>query len=576
MTEATTGAGVERRDDEPEGKRLRTYSSASTGGEGPRNDVDIPLPTADGEYQESEFETLSEPAAKRTRFDIGCSDPGLDPAEPVEEVGMIATVAAAGVPLVDRPGKFDLCEVFSPPRTVVVAKENGLRGGWSLDIRHEDGTTGRSWDLSRREEMDSVFELLRRDKPFMVTLSPPCTKFCALLRLCRKDVDRKEWLQAVRFVNFAVRVAKHQLENGRHFIFEHPLTASSWRLPSLVRLRKAAGVYEGVLHMCQYGLTSRDAAGEAPARKATRILTSSVAVRDLLLRKCLGDHRHVQLISGRPAAAQEYPYYFSEAIVHGTELELVKRAELAARGEVLKDDVRGAKAADRLLGLEGEEAEGKLLWESRGGDDHVPAAGCEACDGYFEAVNGSYIDDVTGLPLPAEMVQTGRREELEGFAKRTVYEVRSRAWAEAQGYPIFGTRWVDRMKGGKVRSRLCVQEFNTKKGKMGSDELFAPTPPLVAARYAVSRSASSMAMPRSMRRRLMAIDFEKAFLNGRMARHVCVRLPPEDARAQGGTNVGYLNRAMYGLRDAPVIWQEVVANLMFELHVTAIRTVPCV
>ena len=238
--------------------------------------------------------------------------------------------------------------------------------------------------------------------------------------------------------------------------------------------------------------------------------------------------------------------------------------------------MRGAKAADRLLGLEEEEAEGKLLWESRGEDDHVPAAGCEACDGYFEAVNGSYIDDVTGLPLPAEMVQTGRRGELEGFAKRTVYEVRSRAWAEAQGYPIFGTRWVDRMKGGKVRSRLCVQEFNTKKGKMGPDELFAPTPPLVAARYAVSRSASSMGMPRSMRRRLMAIDFEKAFLNGRMARHVCVRLPPEDAGAQGGTNVGYLNRAMYGLRDAPVIWQEVVANLMFERNFTAIRTMPCV
>ena len=30
--------------------------------------------------------------------------------------------------------RFDICEVFSPPRVCVVASDHGLRAGWSLDV----------------------------------------------------------------------------------------------------------------------------------------------------------------------------------------------------------------------------------------------------------------------------------------------------------------------------------------------------------------------------------------------------------------------------------------------------------
>ena len=89
-----------------------------------------------------------------------------------------------------------------------------------------------------------AFVLVRRDKPKTVILRPPCTRFCALLRLCRNGIYRGEWLDAVRMVNTAVRIAEMQLDGGRHFVFEHPLTASSWRLPRLKRLRRRAGVCE--------------------------------------------------------------------------------------------------------------------------------------------------------------------------------------------------------------------------------------------------------------------------------------------------------------------------------------------
>ena len=90
------------------------------------------------------------------------------------------------------------------------------------------------------------------------------------------------------------------------------------------------------------------------------------------------------------------------------------------------------------------------------------------------------------------------------------------------------------MKGVSMRSRLVAQDFNYKKGKQGPDEFFAATPPLIAARFAASRCASSAVLPRQLRRKLMTLDFEKAFLNGLVLRDVCIVLPEEDGRSQGG------------------------------------------
>ena len=106
---------------------------------------------------------------------------------------------------------------------------------------------------------------------------------------------------------------------------------------------------------------------------------------------------------------------------------------------------------------------------------------------------------MTGLPLEPKLVQAGRLNELRGFDPQEVYEIRTRAWAKANGVPVLGTRWVDRKKGDVVRSRLVAQDFNHTKGKQEPDELFAATPPLIAARYSVSRSASCSDFPRRLR-----------------------------------------------------------------------------
>ena len=122
-----------------------------------------------------------------------------------------------------------------------------------------------------------------------------------------------------------------------------------------------------------------------------------------------------------------------------------------------------------------------------------------------------------------------------------------------------------------------MQDLNFQKGKAGPEELFVPTPPLVAACYTVSHCTSGpgSGSQRRRRRRLVALDFEKAFLNGDMEREVCIFLPAEDPRSDGGRNVGYLKKAMYGLREAPAIWQGVVRKLMDERGFIANPIIPC-
>ena len=87
-----------------------------------------------------------------------------------------------------------------------------------------------------------------------------------------------------------------------------------------------------------------------------------------------------------------------------------------------------------------------------------------------------------------ELVREARRQEIDGFSKRRVYEIRPRYEAEAAGDNIIWVRWVDCAKNGGVRSRLVCQELNTDSKR--SDDMFAPTPPLLASRRLVSLMAS--------------------------------------------------------------------------------------
>ena len=89
----------------------------------------------------------------------------------------------------------------------------------------------------------------------------------------RIEVLRKE---AVQHLHFVIHLYKRKLEGGRHFLHEHPATASSWADPLMERLMKQKGVSTLVSDQCEYGLLTPGPDVEPmPAKKPTRWMPSS-------------------------------------------------------------------------------------------------------------------------------------------------------------------------------------------------------------------------------------------------------------------------------------------------------------
>ena len=103
-----------------------------------------------------------------------------------------------------------------------------------------------------------------------------------------------------------------------------------------------------VLHMCAYGMTSRDEHGEGLVKKPTRILSSSPEVLKRVEARCSNErgedmHRHVHLVQGRAKEAQVYPQALCLRICEGIAAQ--KRLDslgLRARPIMSIDEMRDA------------------------------------------------------------------------------------------------------------------------------------------------------------------------------------------------------------------------------------------
>ena len=107
-----------------------------------------------------------------------------------------------------------ISEVYSPPRTAASANDNGLRGGWSLDL-------STNWDLSNPDQQKLAMDLLRKTKPKMLIASPPCTWFCSLMRWnwkkMRPEKVQDEMTKATIHLSFAAAMCEEQHREGRFF-----------------------------------------------------------------------------------------------------------------------------------------------------------------------------------------------------------------------------------------------------------------------------------------------------------------------------------------------------------------------
>ena len=172
----------------------------------------------------------------------------------------------------------------------------------------------------------------------------------------------------------------------------------------------------------------------------------------------------------------------------------------------------------------------------------------------FEATRPVYYDDISGAPLPGELVEKAIGEEMAEYSKHNVYsKVPISQCLERTGKKPIGVRWVIVNKGDEVdynvRARLVGKEFKTN----NTMAMFAATPPLEAKKFLFSKAATSRgsSSPRG-EYKLVFIDIKRAYMYAPETREVYVDLPEQDSEPG---MCGLLNKSMYGTRGAAQSWE---------------------
>ena len=446
--------------------------------------------------------------------------------------------------------KWDVAEFFSPPRITAEAGKHGLIAGCACDMAAECPLTSRKWDFLCAQDRKDAIRMVMREKPAFIVGCPPCAKYCNLLHLsASKDSPefKRAKAQADILLDFAMELYTIQLRGGRHFIHEHPLTASSWREPSVERMLMMPSVGTVRLDMCAYGMQAVDRTGPAPVMKPTLLMSSSEAVLNRMSRRCCGGHRHAQLVgSGVTSGCAIYPQDFCSEICKCISAETKAQHEEAMMC-------------------------GSCLVE----EDPKDGGYCLLSEGDEIAANHVYVDDRTGEHLDEALVKKARMDEMGYYKKLGVYVTESRKQAFKSGArKIIKVRWVDGNKGTpenpEIRSRLVAKDIATSI----RDDLYAATPNIEAFRLLVSLLASrGRGGPGTWR--ALVVDISRAFMYADVKQPTWVELPEEDPQF-GRNMVARLLKAMYGTREAPLAWQEHVEKVLTSLGFKQGVLNPCI
>jgi len=179
-----------------------------------------------------------------------------------------------------RLGKAMVSEMYSPPRVTaeLIRSQKQFRTllpGFALDLTVNDPEDGQPWDFSKSGKRNKALKMVRRDEPYMVIGSPHCTAFTTWqalneARSSNPDEMRRARNRAIKHIEFMVMIYEEQLSNGRYFLHEHPMYATSWQLSRMKNLMEMDGVERVRGDQCQYGATaSRGPKKGGPVMKPT-------------------------------------------------------------------------------------------------------------------------------------------------------------------------------------------------------------------------------------------------------------------------------------------------------------------
>ena len=326
-----------------------------------------------------------------------------------------------------------------------------------------------------------------------------------------------------------------QLDNGRHFLHEHPASAASWDEKCIRRIMDLHPVGLVTADQCEYGLTTpsqEDPSVMAPAKKPTKFMSSSPHMLKQLSKRCSGGHTHQHLVGGRSANAAFYPLPLVTAILRGIrdtyDAECVEvDTEATALAQVamvatpmcgsfnsdyfksttqhadlcnwdrcpeftISDEILSALPTEFLVALSKED----VLRKNKSAKSWIPMK-ADQTKGFHvnfkdECFKSQYLDEYTREVLPQHLVKEAMIDELSYWNSQVWQATPLKAAKTEEDAKIVRTRWVLCNKGDDaqpdVRARLVACEVNH--GEESGGQFFASTPPLEGKRMLFSDFAT--------------------------------------------------------------------------------------
>ena len=437
---------------------------------------------------------------------------------------------------------------------------------------------GETWDFTKKSDRMEALRIVKERKPMWLIGSPPCTAFSLLNEgLNYKKMDpvrvaamRKE---GRKHLHFMISLYRIQLEEGRHFLHEHPASASSWRDKELLNLLKHGRVNVVTMDQCEYGLLTPGPNGVmTPAKKPTKWASTSVPMLRRLSKRCGKGHDHQHLMGGRAAAAS----FNSKELV----LEILRgmrdTADLEEPWEEPDVEMVIAMAKASITDDGEKDLVAVMKQEDLARQVGSPSIKFKYADGRVTTqklqFKAEYKDEYTGEILPSAHIHKGIVDELAYFCDKVLLGVpMSEALADGTG-KVIPCRWVNCNKNDAadpdVRARLVAQEV----AHSHDESFYAATPPLESKRMLFSQWATEGRRGGKLLK-ISFIDVRKAYFNGIPTRNLYVRLPTELGLPRD--TVGKLVRCMYGTRDAGAIWEGCYVDCLKKIGFTQGAASPC-
>ena len=233
--------------------------------------------------------------------------------------------------LATLPTDLDICELCGgEARTSRLAIRRQLAVGKNFDL-----VCG--VDLNSDHDQMYTEQYVKKHKPFIIVMAPTCTPYGKLANLNFKihfDGWYRTWQNTFPHARFCGRIAKLQLQEGRHFFREQPQGSHMDEEPPWPEVIADPRVVRTTVDQCAFG----QVVNGLPAKKPTDCMASHpLLLSNFEGMRCRGCPVHANLENGQCNKAKVWPWAFSRALVNG--ICALKRYEQGHRALLVHNNV---------------------------------------------------------------------------------------------------------------------------------------------------------------------------------------------------------------------------------------------